>query len=77
MCEDVRTPARDEIVHNEEQHRRFTSFYISDILAERSSEMRQGIFDETNDLGEDDTQEEISLKGITSIYELFSFVAEI
>ena len=63
MCEDIRTPASDEIVHNEHQQRRFTSFYISDILAERSSEMREEIFEEASDLGGDDTQEETSLKG--------------
>jgi hypothetical protein len=73
MCEDIRTPARDEAVDNDYQQRRFTSFFISDILAERSDELRESIARETNVYEVDDNQEgdvEISLKGTTSFVRL-------
>ena len=76
MCEDIQTPARGEIVAHEEQQRRFTSFYISDILAERSREQQELTVEENNVLEVDGTREataKLPSEGIITIVRLVLF----
>jgi hypothetical protein len=67
MCEDVQTAIRHDIVEHEDQQRRFTSFYISDILGDRSNGRPHDLILEESSVFEvDSTQErtiELSTKG--------------
>lgn len=66
MCEDIQTATRHDIVEHEDQQRRFTSFYISDILGDRSNGPQDLILEESSVFEVDSTQEktiELSTKG--------------
>ncbi|CAB4018055.1 homeobox MOX-1 [Paramuricea clavata] len=57
MCEDLQTAIRHDVVEHEDQQRRFTSFYISDILGDRSNRPQNLILEESSVFEVDSTQE--------------------